>query len=126
MKPDRHSPHASGTRFTLYLMALVLLALPGCKGCRDTKTLTKTELEEKLAEEKKKKKEEEKEPFEWGRVYSIPKDMERMSPFFKPGHWTEFIAEAWANQADFYGELVTTHFRLDVKSTSLTSSYFCL
>ncbi len=99
-------------RFTFYLLALVLLGLPGCKGCRDTKTLTKSELDEKVAEEKKKKQEEEKEPFEWGRVYSLPNDMERMNPYFKPGHWTEFIAEAWANQADFSGELVTDPFRL--------------
>src|SRR5687768_310877 len=69
--------------FTFYVLAAALLALPGCKGCRDSKTLTKTELEEKLAEEKKKKKEEEKEPFEWGRVYSLPNDMERVAPYFK-------------------------------------------
>src|SRR5205823_453960 len=99
-------------RFTLYLLALVLLALPGCKGCRDTKTLTKSELEEKLAEEKKKKKEEEKEPFEWGRVYSLPNDMERVDTRFKPGHWTEFTTELWANQDPFSGELVTDPFKM--------------
>src|SRR5438105_4530292 len=105
-------PKRRATRFTLYVLALMLLGLPGCKGCRDTKTLTKSEADEKLAEEKKKKKEEEKEPFEWGRIYSLPNDMERVDTRFKPGHWTEFTAEVWANQADFSGELVTDPFKI--------------
>ncbi len=96
-----------------YLLALSLLALPGCQGCgSDSKTLTKSELDEKLAEEKKKKKEEEKEPFEWGRVYSLPNDMERYDTRFKPGHWTEFTAELWANHDSFSGDLVTDPFKI--------------
>src|SRR5262245_47111944 len=112
MKAVWHFPRGSGrARFTFYLMGLVLFALPGCKGCRDTKSLTKSEIDEKLAAEKKKK-EEEKEPFEWGRVYSLPNDMERVDTRYKPGHWTDFTAELWANQADFSGELVTDPFKM--------------
>lgn len=103
---------SGNSRWGFYLLALALLALPGCGGCGDSKTVTQEELDEKLDAAKKKKKEEEKEPFEWGRVYSLPNDMERFDTNFKPGHWTEFTAEVWANQVDFSGDLVTEPFKI--------------
>ena len=55
--PQPHKRRWWPRRFTLYLLALAIFALPGCRGCRDDKQLTQEEMEAKLLEEKKKKKE---------------------------------------------------------------------
>jgi len=110
-------------RWLGWLILASLFLLPGCGGCGSSKkTFTKTELEEKITAEKKKKKKKPKKRFEIGRMYSLPSDMQRMAPYFKPGHWTEFTSEVWANHEDCLGDLKTDAFKLDGMPYRLGSS----
>jgi hypothetical protein len=109
-------------RLGAWFVLAALVLMPGCGGCIRDQPLTPEERDKKLAEEKKKKEEAQKDPFQTGRVYSLPADMEKPSPYFKPGHWTEFTTEIWANHADFFGDLVTDPMKLDGMPYRLGSS----
>ncbi|MGD0901159.1 MAG: hypothetical protein ABR915_25300, partial [Thermoguttaceae bacterium] len=65
-------------------MAL-LMALPGCRGCRRSEDADKTDAQRAQA-----KKEKPKLPFEIRHAYMRPSDVERGGGVYKPGHWSSF------------------------------------
>ena len=107
---------AAGPLFLVVCFS-VLVAVPGCGGCRkDPQAKSKAEKEEeekkKKEEEERKKKEEEEKEFELGPALMLPHDPPSRDPkkqenlcFFKPGHWTATSMAGKANKADFHGEL---------------------
>ncbi len=97
--------------FLAWVLLMLLVCLPGCRGCN--KTPEQIEAEKKLAEEQetKKKKEEEKKPFEaLLPPESLPAGIMigRAGNLCKPGHWT---GQSWhdvkSNLGDFQGEVQT-------------------
>ncbi|MGO8691217.1 MAG: hypothetical protein ACLQLG_16465 [Thermoguttaceae bacterium] len=95
-------------------MLALLLALPGCRGCRHTETPEETEKRE--AEERAKmerEKEKPKEDFEMKRLAAWPSaeysvgEGDHLLPvnLLKPGHWTSIVlADAKMNNFDFLGD----------------------
>ncbi len=78
----------------LLLVAVGLVALGGCGGCRrdDAK---------KLATKKP------KEDFELSRLATFPHSIDTVESAIKPGHWTSASLDAVSNNFDFRGELAT-------------------
>ena len=101
-------------RRPLVVAVLLLLALGGCRGCRQ-ETAEEKAAAEKRAEEERAKKEREKprEDFEckgpicWpcGRYSTIESEQIGVSNYLKPGHWTSIVlADAKMNNFDFAGD----------------------
>ncbi|MBN2217250.1 MAG: hypothetical protein JW719_07725 [Pirellulales bacterium] len=83
------------------ILFAMMLALPGCGGCRsDPKTEAEKEAE-RLAREREAKKPD----FELSAPVSQPAGYKERGCRYKPGHWTSAIIEAKANKDDFVGDL---------------------
>lgn len=97
----------------LLLCLSVLVAVPGCGGCReDPQAKSKEEEEKEKKDKEKKKKEEEEKEFELGPALTLPHNPPSSDPkkqedicYYKPGHWAATSMGGQANKADFLGEL---------------------
>jgi hypothetical protein len=98
-------------RFTSYglLLAMSLsatIALPGCNGCRKTKSAAqkKAEEEEELLKQKQKRKPD----FEIYSQRTYPTDPDQAQNFVKPGHWVTLMQQLQANNFDFQANIELT------------------
>jgi len=90
------------------LLALFLIAIPGCSGCRRDEPKSEAEKaaeRKKKEEEEKKKKEKPKPPFEFEQVRLLPGQRDKPSLFVKPGHWVDLTQGAIANDYDMVGRM---------------------
>ena len=94
-------------------LAMLLLALGGCRGCRQTPADEKADAEKRAEEDRLRKEKKPKEDFEckgpvaWpcGRYSLIEGDQFGTSNYLKPGHWTSMVmADAKMNNFDFAGD----------------------
>lgn len=99
MISDAAGPASKPRRWWPWL--LLLLALPGCRGCRG----------DGLAENDKKSDQQQlekpKEDFQMPSCVTVPHDASFAFPTAKPGHWVTVRHEVVANNFDFSGELWT-------------------
>lgn len=90
-------------RLATLLLALGLLAVPGCGGCRSDANDSAKQDEAKKLEERGKKKEKKKD-FEIGRLTLRPSDAQP-NLWVKPGHWVAASQQMKTNNFDFVGRL---------------------
>jgi hypothetical protein len=112
------------------VLAILLISLPGCSGCRRLSDAPKTpeEIEKERLEQKKREEEQAKPPFSARYLVSRPSDLQSTAGCYcKPGHWTCTAVEgAVANRFDFVGELEVAPTDRDGAAVPLLASPFHL
>jgi hypothetical protein len=83
----------------LLVLLLLVVAIPGCGGCRKDKP-------------KAKKDEQPKPTFAIGVFTTLPGEFDQQWGGIKPGHWTNARIQMTSNKEDFHGQLATTPFAL--------------
>ena len=94
-----------------YLLLITMLlagtiALPGCSGCRKSKTAAQKQAE--TEEELLKKNEKRKPDFEIYSLRTYPNDPDQAQNFVKPGHWVTLMQQVQANNFDFQANIELT------------------
>ncbi len=88
------------TTLAICLALLVVVGVPGCRGCLNTDPVVDRE-----EQQKKKKKEKPKPDFEIGRLRATPRDETSSINFVKPGHWISASQAMRANNYDFKADI---------------------
>jgi hypothetical protein len=88
-------------------LAVAVLTLPGCGGCRQAAKPATDKEKEKLAEEARKKKPPPKPDFERLELSAQPGRRKGPTKAIKPGHWVAASVQTKANNFDWNGELDT-------------------
>lgn len=93
--------------FVFVLILVLLVALPGCGGCRRSAAKTPEELEKELAERRAKQAKQRKPDLQLEKLRCHPHEPKADRTWCKPGHWTSGSLAAKANNFDLLGELDT-------------------
>ena len=101
----RQQHNRPGGWLLLAAMLALLVALPGCRGCRQSPAETPEEAAKRLAEERAKKERLKPKPDFELKLVSWPCNRGKLSNSVKPGHWSSIaLAEAKTNNFDFVGD----------------------